>query len=417
VKIGYACLAIAVPGSEMKNCTLKNATEERLLSLIEHNLNSLNSLIDYNIRNGIQLFRISSDLIPFGSSLASELPWHNIYAKLLAEIGLKIVGAGLRVSMHPGQYTVLNSPDKSVALRAVQDLDYHEKVLTSLGLGPEHKIILHLGGVYGDKNSATSRFISRYKELTHAVQSRLALENDDKLFNIRDVLDTAIAAGMPVVYDVLHNSVNPADNVSTDIDWITRCSITWKKSDGPQKIHYSHQSPAKRPGAHSESIQIDTFLEFYQKLSGLDVDVMLEVKDKNLSALKCLNCVSNRSINMLEVEWARYKYLILERSPSIYLSIRKLLQDKKAYPALEMYHMIEASADIPIDVGNSVNAAQHVWGYFKEKASESERTRFQRILKKFTSGETGVQPVKNMLLMLARKYQEDILLNGYYFYM
>lgn len=416
MKIGYACLAIAVPGSEMKNCTLKNATEKRLLSLIEHNLNSLNSLIDYNIRNGIKLFRISSDLIPFGSSLASELPWENIYAELLNEIGLKIVGAGLRVSMHPGQYTVLNSPDDTVCSRAVKDLHYHEKVLSCLGLGSEHKIILHLGGVYGDKKQAIKRFVSRYKELTPAILSRLVLENDDKLFSIRDVLDTAIAAGMPVVYDVLHNSVNPADNVSTDIDWITRCSVTWKKSDGPQKIHYSQQSPAKKPGAHSESIQIDTFLEFYQKLSGLDVDVMLEVKDKNLSALKCLNCVSNRSINMLEVEWARYKYLILERSPERYLAIRKLLQDKKAYPALEMYHMIETSADITIDVGNSVNAAQHVWGYFKEKASESERTRFQRILKKFTSGETGIQPVKNMLLMLARKYQDDILLTGYYFY-
>jgi UV DNA damage endonuclease len=416
VNIGYACLAIAVPGSEMKNCTLKNATEERLLSLIEHNLNALNCLIEYNIRNGIKLFRISSDLMPFGSSVAAVLPWHSIYAEKLTAIGTKIQSAGMRVSMHPGQYTVLNSPDEPVARRAVQDLDYHEKVLSCLGLGPEHKIILHLGGVYGDKNQAIDRFVSRYKELTPAVKSRLVLENDDKLFNIGDVLETATNAGMPVVYDFLHNAVNPTDESSTDIDWIRKCSKTWKKSDGPQKIHYSQQSHAKKPGAHSESIQIDTFLEFYQKLSGMDIDIMLEVKDKNLSALKCLNCVANRGITMLENEWARYKYFILERSPESYLSIRKLLQDKSTYPALEMFHMIETAADIPIDIGNAVNAALHVWGYFKEKASEAEKRRFQSILKKFASGETGIQPVKNMLLMLARKYQDDFLLNGYYFY-
>jgi len=416
VKIGYACLAIAVPGSEMKRCTLKNATEERLLSLIEHNLNSLNYLIDYNIKNGIKLFRISSDLIPFGSSLASELPWHSIYAEKLTAIGSKIQNAGMRVSMHPGQYTVLNSPDESVAMRATADLDYHNKVLTGLGLGPEHKIILHLGGVYGDKRQAIDRFVSRYKELTPAVRSRLVLENDDKLFNIEDILDTAISAGIPVVYDVLHNAVNPAERASTDIDWIKKCSETWKNDVGLQKIHYSQQSPKKRPGAHSESIKIDTFLDFYQKLSRMDIDVMLEVKDKNLSALKCLNCVSNRGITMLENEWARYKYFILERSPESYLSIRKLLKEKSKYPALEMYHMIETSMDNPVDVGSAVNAAQHVWGYFKEKASESEKRRFNRILTKFTSGETGIQPVKNMLFMLARKYQDDFLLNGYYFY-
>jgi UV DNA damage endonuclease len=417
VKIGYACVAIAVPGSGMKNCTLRYATNERLLTLIEHNLNSLDRLIDYNIRNGIKLFRISSDLIPFGSSLASKLPWPGIYAEKLAEIGSKIRRTGMRVSMHPGQYTVLNSPDETVAARSIQDLIYHENVLTCLGIGPEHKIILHIGGVYGDKKLAVNRFISRYKELNPAVQSRLVLENDDKLFHIQDVLFIANATGMPAVYDVLHNAVNPAEINCKDIDWIKKCSETWKKDDGPQKIHYAEQSPKKKPGAHAESIQIDTFLAFYQQLSGMDIDIMLEVKDKNVSALKCLNCVSNRSISMLENEWARYKYFILERSPESYLAIRHLLRDKSMYPALEMYHLIETATDISVNIGNAVNAAQHVWGYFNDKASESEKRRFHRILLRFTSGETGLQPVKNMLLMLAGKYQDDNLLNGYYFYM
>lgn len=416
MSIGYACLAIAVPESNIKGCTLKNANEERLLSLIEHNLDSLEKMIDYNIYNDIRLFRISSDLIPFGSSVAKELPWQKIYDEKLTAIGNKIVTAGMRVSMHPGQYTVLNSPIKSVAMRAVQDLNYHAMVLDCMGLGTEHKIVLHLGGVYGDKKQAKIRFISHYNELEAAIKNRLVLENDGTMFNVRDILETAYATEIPVVYDNLHNTVNPADKDSTDIDWIKQCSATWKKGDGLQKIHYSQQHYEKKPGAHSESISIDTFLNFYRRLSGINLDIMLEVKDKNISALKCINCVSNKGISMLEAEWARYKYSTLERSPEIYNAIRQLLQDKRAYPALKMYRMIEKAFEMPVVTGNAVNAAQHVWGYFKDKASEPEKKRFQSILFKLSSGESSFKSLKNHLLLLARKYHEDYLLNGYYFY-
>ena len=416
MSIGYACLAIAVPGSDIKGCTLKNATEERLLSLIGHNLDSLERMIDYNVNNGIKLFRISSDLIPFGSSLAAELPWQQIYAEKLSDISNQITRAGMRVSMHPGQYTVLNSPANSVVERAVQDLNYHTKVLDSLGLGPEHKLVLHLGGVYRDKSQAKNRFVSNFKGLDSRVQNRLVLENDGVMFNIVDVLETAAVVDVPVVYDNLHNAVNPADIDRNDLDWIRLCLTTWRKGDGLQKIHYSQQHSEKRPGAHSESIHIDTFLEFYRQLSGMDLDIMLEVKDKNISALKCINCVSNTGIGMLEAEWARYKYCVLERSPEIYNAVRRLLRDKGAYPALEMYRMIEEAFSMPVVAGNAVSAAQHVWGYFKDKASQTENKRFQNLLQKFVSGEAGIQPVKNNLLTLARKYAEDYLLNGYYFY-
>ena len=417
MSIGYACLAIAVPGSEMKSCILKNVNQDLLLSLISHNLDALEKLVDYNVLQDISLFRISSDLIPFGSSLAAELPWQRLYSEKFSTIGLKISRAGMRVSMHPGQYTVLNSPDHSVAARAAQDLDYHAKVLDGLGLGTEHKIVLHLGGAYKDKKQALYRFILRYQELNPAVRRRLVLENDGVSFNIGDVLGTASDAGIPVVYDNLHNAVNPADNPHSDIEWIRQCAATWNKSDGLQKIHYAQQHRGKKPGAHSESIQIDPFLEFYEQLTGMKVDIMLEVKDKNLSALKCLNCVSNRGISRLEAEWARYKYSILERSPDIYQGIRQLLRDKTLYPALRMYHLIAAAADRPIDAGSAVNAAQHVWGYFKDRATEIEKKRFQSVLLKYQSGKADLQSVKKNLLGLAGKYQENYLLNGYYFYL
>ncbi|NLB82484.1 MAG: UV DNA damage repair endonuclease UvsE [Clostridiaceae bacterium] len=415
MSIGYACLALGLPGSEMKNCRIKNASKEHLLSLIENNLESLDIMIDYNTQHGIKLFRISSDLIPFGSNLAKSLHWEDLYREKLASIACKIKKSRMRVSMHPGQYTVLNSPNEAVAERAIQDLNYHTKVLDCFGLGSEHKIILHLGGKYGNKEHAIKLFISRYRGLSNDVKCRLVLENDDKMFNIEDVLKTASVEGIPVVYDNLHNTVNPADKLYNDFEWIKKCRETWKKEHSPQKIHYSQQHPDKRPGAHSDFIAIDKFLEFYRQLPVTDIDIMLEVKDKNLSALKCINCVTNMGISKLETEWAHYKYCILERSPEHYNSIRKLLNDKSTYPAKQMYQMIEMALQKPIIRGNAINAAQHVWGYFKKKASEYEKKRFEIALQKFELGEIRERSVKNILYTMARKYKEEYLLNSYYF--
>lgn len=416
MSIGYACIAIAVNGSKMKSCTLKNANEEWLLSLIRHNLYALETVIDYNVLNGIKLFRISSDLIPFGSSVAADIPWHERFSGEFLRIGQKLLKAGMRVSMHPGQYTVLNSIDNAVVERAIKDLDYHAKVLDALGLGAEHKLVLHLGGVYGNKSRAIKRFQAHYMQLEPTVRNRLVLENDNTMFNIYDVLEASSAVDIPVVYDNLHNAANPADHAISDLDWIKLCGATWKRGDGLQKVHYSQQNPTKRTGAHSETIELETFLDFYHRLSGMDIDIMLEVKDKNISALKCINCVSNRGIGALEREWARYKYNILERSPAVYGRIRTLLTDKNTYPALEMYRLIEEAYHTPTHRGNAVNAVQHVWGYFKNKATKAEKSRFDQLMKKYFSDDASLTSLKNYLHRVARKYNEEYLLNGYYFY-
>lgn len=416
MSIGYACIAIAVQGSDLKSCTLKNANEDRLLSLIGNNLSALENIIDYNVLNGIKLYRISSDLIPFGSSVAVKIPWHQIFSLQFSSIGQKIADAGMRVSMHPGQYIVLNSTSSSVVERAIQDLNYHAKVLDALGLNNEHKLVLHLGGVYGNKIQAMNRFLLNYRYLDPAVRNRLVLENDDTMFNISDVLEVSAAGDIPVIYDNLHNAANPADKAKGDYDWIKLCAATWKSGDGVQKVHYSQQNPTKKSGAHSESIELDAFLDFYNQISGVNVDIMLEVKDKNLSALKCINCVENRGIRALETEWARYKYSILERSPCMYESIRALLKEKTSYPAVEMYHLIEKAYGTPVQKGSAVNAAQHVWGYFKNKATQAEKSRFERMLKKFHSDEVSLASLKNCLYGIAKKYNEDYMLNGYYFY-
>lgn len=292
MKIGYACLTIGVPNTNMKRCIMRNASEHKLLELISHNLNSLENIIDYNIKNNVWLFRISSDLIPFGSSPINEIPWWDIYRSQLLSIGNKIKSNGIRVSMHPGQYTVINSPNEDVVKRAFDDLKYHCRVLDSLGVNEEHKIILHIGGVYNDKKAAVERFINNFNNIDAIVKKRIVIENDDKSYNICDVLEINTVLNIPVVFDNLHNEINSCDREKRDVFWINECRKTWREKDGIQKIHYSQQDTNKKLGSHSETILTDKFIDFCKNLERDDIDIMLEVKDKNLSAVNCINSLS-----------------------------------------------------------------------------------------------------------------------------
>ena len=414
MNIGYACLTLGVRDADYKTCRMDHATPERLREIIAHNLATLETVMDYNIQADIRMFRISSDLIPFGSSPVNPLSWWELFSPEFERIGQKIKTNGIRVSMHPGQYTVLNSLDENVVARATEDLIYHARVLDAMSLDATHKIILHIGGIYGDKPAAIDRFLFNYEQLPSAVKRRLIIENDDRSYTICDVLGIAQRGGMPVVYDNLHNRLNPCDASVGDVAWIHAAQATWKPVDGRQKIHYSEQDSLKQTGSHSFSVDLDSFLALYQNLT--NVDVMLEVKDKNLSCVKCVNATrSDRVIKHLELEWSKYKYTVLEMDPLAYEEIRALLKDKARYPVIEFYHLIQRALQSTPSTGHQVNAASHVYGYFKKQASEKEKATFQTRLSQFEHGTGSLSSVKKHLWNLVMKYQEPYLLASYYF--
>lgn len=417
MSIGYACLNIGTPNTNIRSLMQRNATPEKLTEVTAHNLEALEKMVDYNIANDIRLYRISSDLIPFGSSPVNELDWPEIHKYAFERIGAKIRKSGMRVSLHPGQYTVLNSPTEDVGARAIEDLIYHDKILTAFGTDSTNKIVLHVGGIYGDKEVALERFADNFQRLPESVQNRLIIENDDRLYNIEDVLTLANRLQIPAVYDNLHHAINPPPSGGTDQYWIAEVNKTWKEADGKQKIHYSQQAIGKRPGAHTDTIQLETFLQFYEQLDDSMIDIMLEVKDKNLSAIKCQNATTaNPRPVLLEKEWGRYKYSILEKSPAIYQAIRTLLKDKEAYPVREFYCLIEDALNKETQPGAAENAAQHVWGYFKDKAAPQERKAFDNNMENSRNGTGSLATVKRQLLKLAMKYEEKYLIQSLYFY-
>ncbi|MEG0375813.1 MAG: UV DNA damage repair endonuclease UvsE, partial [Raoultibacter sp.] len=347
----------------------------------------------------------------------NTLNWQEMFGERLAALGEKARRFGIRLSMHPGQYTVLNSPNETVVARAVEDLAYHNAFLDALDMDASNKIILHVGGVYNNKPEAIKRFIEAHDALPDTIKRRLVIENDDRLYTAENVLAISQASGAPVVFDILHHRINPGEGTS-EHDLLNQARTTWHEADGKQKIHYSQQAVGKKPGSHSETIAIAEFLTFYQQLGekATTTDIMLEVKDKDLSALKCIDCTTSKgTIATLERAWAHYKYSVLEHDPNAYQQIRNLLKDKQAYPAREFYQLVEDALAKPAEAGTFRNAVQHVWGYVSNLATEQERASFAKLMDRFEHGDATGATVKKRLATLAAKYNQTYLVDSYYF--
>ncbi|MPM19945.1 hypothetical protein SDC9_66372 [bioreactor metagenome] len=145
---------------------------------------------------------------------------------------------------------------------------------------------------------------------------------------------------------------------------------------------------------------------------------MLEVKDKNLSAIKCQNAtIAAPKTVLLEKEWGRYKYAILEKSPAVYQAIRTLLKDKEVYPVQEFYRLIDTAFAEEPHPGYAENAAAHVWGYFKKHATDTERKQYEKNLANYRNNTGTLATLKRQLFKIAEKYEVDYLLQSLYFYL
>lgn len=416
IRYGFACKTVGVPGAEQTTLTLARVDKEQLLRASRQNLRALGVMLRYCRAEGIRLMRISSDVIPLASHPDVPFNWQSLLQNELAAIGTLIAEAGVRVSMHPGQYTILNSPRADVVERAVDDLRFHSDFLDAVGANPAAKIILHLGGGYGDKPAALKRLTKNLETLPARIRSRLALENDERVYTIEDVLAVCGEFSLPALFDVHHHSINPPPH-GTMPDWLDKAALTWGGENGRQKIHYSQQRPGGKPGMHSQSIGMDAFLAFHAALGERELDVMLEVKDKNLSAVKCANLTApDLPRRKLTDEWARYKYLVLERDPGAYTAIRALLKEDKP-DAADFYSRLETALEQAATPVHARNAAQHVWGYLDKLASAAETRRVLAGIKALDGGGKSLPSLKNRLLALAEKHGQEYLLRGLYFYL
>jgi len=282
IRLGYACINTLLPSSS-KTFRLANYSEERMLAVSRENISVLREILEWNRDHGVYVFRITSNLIPFGSNVVNSGSWQKEFRDEFREIGRFICKNKMRVSMHPGQYTVLNSPNPVYYKNSLNDLQYHNRILELMDLSQEHVLVIHGGGAYNDKENSLRVLEERISALPEEIRKRLVLENDERVFTAEDIHNVCVKTGISGIFDMFHHSVNRSFHEKNDREIILLYKNNWRKRR--QKIHYSDQEPSKSPGAHSASINLKTFGKFYKTIKDLDLDIMLEVKNKQESLL------------------------------------------------------------------------------------------------------------------------------------
>jgi UV DNA damage endonuclease len=291
MKIGYPCINNWVGCTSSRTFRLKSYSEDRLKETVELNLACLSKTLRYNTEKRLLFFRIASGIIPFASHPVNTFDWQEHFKRQFEEIGEYITRNNFRISVHPDQFTLINSLSDEIFLRSKNELQYHADLLDCLNLDVSAKIQIHVGGAYGDKPKSMNTFISRYAQLDQSIKRRLVIENDERLYTADDCLAISKQTSIPVLFDVFHHKINHVPESS--VDYFALANKTWSQKDGVMMIDYSSQKQNGKVGQHTESIDEEDFRSFLRSRREFDFDIMLEIKDKEVSALKALKILEN----------------------------------------------------------------------------------------------------------------------------
>lgn len=293
-RLGFAVKVLGRPGLPSHD-----ARRWRSGPSIAVSIEALHRILDYLDEVGIRMYRVSSDFVPYATH--PELPrFHRQieeHAAALGRLGRRARRLDIRLSLHPSQYVVLNAADERVAKKALLDLDSQARLLDALEQGPEAVVVLHVGGVYGDREAALARFVANYRRLSEPARRRLAVENDETSFSIRDCLRVHEGVGVPVVFDHQHHRLNPG---GMTVESAARAALaTWPAGVVP-KVHFSSarldgRTVGRGKSArlvppmlrqHADFVDPWTFAELLHALRELPFDVMIEAKAKDVAVLK-----------------------------------------------------------------------------------------------------------------------------------
>ena len=291
IRFGYVAMALNIQdGSPNKTTTFTNLMKipvpedriQRLRRLVRENINSQMRVLKYNKAHDIHVFRFTSNLIPLATHPEIDR-WDYIeeFADDFAAIGEYVKLHNMRVSAHPDHFTLLNSPDSKTLSASLAELEYHEKIFSAMGFGPEAKLVIHVGGVYKDKKIAVERFQSTFRELPEAIRQRIMIENDDRSYTAAEVLPLCQQLQVPMVLDVHHHACLHNNEELASL-W-PAIAATW--GDGIPKIHLSSPKDGKSSRAHADYINpahLNDFLLVAKKLNR-DFDIMIEAKQKDIA--------------------------------------------------------------------------------------------------------------------------------------
>ena len=286
VRLGYVALSKALDDVTTSstitytNYINKNYNTSKLLEITKNNLDSLYEIIKYNVKNNFHFYRLTSKLVPLATHDKVDFDYITPLLDEYKKIGKLINDNNIRVDTHPDQYAVLNSMDSKIVKNTVEILEYHYKIMDAIGI-KDKIIILHVGSSACGKKASITRFINNFNKLPDYIKKCIAVENDDKVYNIKDVLKLCHKINVPMVLDYHHFICN---NEKEDInDYLKEIIDTW---DGKlPKMHFSSpKSKLKKEfRSHSDYINKECFIEFINilKKQDKDIDIMLEAKAKD----------------------------------------------------------------------------------------------------------------------------------------
>lgn len=307
IQLGLCCLNITMksegiyPSRKIIQRIIKRDGIIELKRRVTENLQDLVKMIEWNEEHGIRVFRLSSELFPHYTNPKVENYTMEFAYDLLKQVGDTAKKYGHRLTFHPGQYNVVGTPREEMFLKTVLELKYHAQIMNRMGIGLEGVMVVHGGGIYGDKEATKKRWIENYKKLPSEITDRLVLENCERAFSIKDCLEVSEGCGVPVVFDTHHfecyKLLHPEEEFKPGEYYMPLILNTWKRKNVKPKFHVSEQGSG-RCGHHSDYIEkIPNYLMEIPKKYGVDIDIMIEAKKKELAIFKLyekypeLNCL------------------------------------------------------------------------------------------------------------------------------
>ncbi len=298
LKLGFPVKVTARPDLK-SNDTRRWQSSPHLRTSLEY----LDTILDHLDRHDIRMYRMSSDLAPYATH--PDMPqFHGMVAESateLAAIGAKARRLGIRLSFHPSQYVVLNSPDAELVRKSAWDLASQAEMLDRMELGPEAVMVIHVGGHYGDRIASRERWARVWPTLPEPVRRRLVLEHDDIRFSAADVLWIHEQTGVRLIFDHQHFwCLNPEGlELRPTLEAVL---ATWPRGVRP-KLHFSTPNNGMRElkrrdrktgklkkiavapvwTGHADFCSPFEFVAFMRLAAGLEFDVMLESKVKDLA--------------------------------------------------------------------------------------------------------------------------------------
>lgn len=296
VRLGYVALSKALDDVTTSstitytNYINKNYNTSKLLEITKNNLDSLYEIIKYNVKNNFHFYRLTSKLVPLATHDKVDFNYITPLLDEYKKIGKLINDNNIRVDTHPDQYAVLNSIDSKIVKNTVEILEYHYKIMDAIGI-KDKIIILHVGSSACGKKASITRFINNFNKLPDHIKKCIAVENDDKVYNIKDVLELCHKINVPMVLDYHHFICN---NEKEDInDYLKEIIDTWNGK--LPKMHFSSpKSKLKKEfRSHSDYINKECFIKFINILKKLDkdIDIMLEAKAKDDAVSRLVRCL------------------------------------------------------------------------------------------------------------------------------